>query len=64
MSRLLQFTVIWSGDVVSFGTQNVSFGILVASLLVPLGTIERFNVTSEHKKGDLGMQAWISVGFE
>ena len=49
----------WGADVVKFGAQNVSFGMLVASTLVPRGTIERFRGTWEHKKGDLGV--WISI---
>ena len=42
-------------DDVSFGGQNVLFGMLVASSLAPWGTIERFRRTWEHKKGDLGV---------
>ena len=40
MSSVLQFAVIWGADVVSFGVQNLLFGILVASTLAPLGSIE------------------------
>ena len=61
MSCVLQLTVILSADVVSFGAQNVSSGMLVASTLAPWGTIERSRGTWEHKKGDLGIKAWISV---
>ena len=50
-------------DVVSFGAEHVSFGMLVASGSTPWGTIERSRLTSEHKKGALGVQAWISVDF-
>ena len=60
LSRVLQSTVIFGTDVVSFGTRNVSFGRLVEFNLAPLGTIERSR-TWEHKKGDLGVQAWISI---
>ena len=42
-------------DVVSFGSQKMLFGMLVASNLAPWGTIERFRGTWEHKKGDLGV---------
>ena len=56
-SRVLQCTVIWGADVVSFGAENVSFGMLVASILASWGIIERSRGTSEHKKGDLGVQA-------
>ena len=63
MPRVLQFTVIWGADVVSFGSQNVSFGMLVVSTLAPCGIIERSSGTWECKNGDLGVQAWISVDF-
>ena len=63
MSRVLQFTLLFSADVVSFGTWNVSFGMLVASTLASWGAIERSRGTLEHKKGDLGVLAWISVDF-
>ena len=52
-----------SSDVVSFGAQNIPFGMPVASTLAPWGTIERSRGTSKHKKGDLEVQAWISVDF-
>ena len=61
MSCVLQLTVISGADVVSFGAQNVSCGMPVAPTLAPWGTIERSRDTWEHKKGDLGVQAWISV---
>ena len=51
-------------DVASFGDQSVSSGMIVASTLALGGTIERSRVTSEHKKGDLGVQALISVDLE
>ena len=38
MSRVLQFTVIWGADVVSFGTQKVSFGMPVGSNPGALGS--------------------------
>ena len=37
MSRVLRLAVILRGDVVSFGAQNVSFGMPVASALAPWG---------------------------
>ena len=39
LSRVLQTTVIFGVDVVRFGAQNVSFGVLVGSSLTPWGTI-------------------------
>ena len=42
-------------DVVSFGSPNVSFGMLGAFNLAPWGTITRFRGTWEHKKEDLGV---------
>ena len=63
MSRVLQFTVILGVDVVSFGARNVSFGMPVASAVGPSGAIERSRGTWDHKKGDLGVQAWISFDF-
>ena len=56
MSRVSQFTVIWGADAVSFGAQNVSFGMLFAS--------GRYRGTSEHKNGDLGVQTCISVDLK
>ena len=53
MAHFSQFAVIWDAHVVSFVVQNVSFGMLVASILAPRGTIDRFRGTWEHKKGDL-----------
>ena len=38
--------------------------MLNASNLAPWGTIERSRGASEHNKGDLGVQVWISVAFE
>ena len=63
MSRVLQFTVIWDADVISFGVQNVSCGMLVTSTLTHFGNFgsARFRGTLEQKKGDLGFQAWISI---
>ena len=63
ISGVLQFIVAVGANVLSFGVQTFFFCILVASTLAPLGTIERFRETLEHKKGDLGVQAWISVDF-
>ena len=36
---------------------------LVCLLRAPWGTIERSRDTLEHKKGDVGIQAWISADF-
>ena len=41
MPGVLHSTVIFGTDVVSFGVQDDLFGMLVASTLAPLGTIER-----------------------
>ena len=58
--HVLQSVVIFGVDVVSLGAKNVSFGMLVASNLIPWGTIDRFRGTWEHKNGDLGVQAWMT----
>ena len=64
MSHVLQSMVVLGADVFNFGAQDVSFGILVASTLTHSGTIEQSRGTSEHKKVDFRVQAWISVDFE
>ena len=51
--------MIWGAAVV----RNVLFGMLVASTLAPWGTIKPSRRTSEHEKGDLGVQTWISSIF-
>ena len=51
--------MIWGADVVSFGVQNVSSSMPVASTLAPWGIFERSRGIWEHKNGDI--QAWISV---
>ena len=51
-------------DVVSLRSQDVSFGMHVASTLAPWGTIERSWGTWKHKKGGFGVHAWISTDFE
>ena len=61
MSRVLQFALILGADVVSSGLPNVQFGMLVALTLVSWENIERSTEFSEHKQGDLGLQAWIFV---
>ena len=53
-SRVLQLTVISGADGVSFGTQNVLFGMFFAPALAFWGTIERSRGTWEHKKGYFG----------
>ena len=42
----------------------VSVGMLDAPTLAPWGTIGRSRGTWQHKKGYVGVQAWISVDFE
>ena len=49
---------------VTFGTQNLSFGMPGASTLALWGTMGRSRGTWEQKKGDLGVQAWIFIDFE
>ena len=53
-------TVISGAGVVCFDAQELSFGMLAASALAPEGAIDRSRGTWEPKKGDLGVQAWIS----
>ena len=48
MSRVLQLTVISGADVVSFGVQNMSFGMVVVVTLAPWGTIGRSRGTWVH----------------
>ncbi len=55
MSHVLQFSMIWGADFASL------FGMLVAPTLAPRVTIEGSRGTWEHKKGDVGVQVWISV---
>ena len=59
----VQIGVILETDTVTFGTQNLSFGRRGASTLAPWGTMGRSRDTWEHKKGDLGVQAWIFIDF-
>ena len=63
MSLVSPSTVISGADGVSLSAQIVSFDMPVAPTSAPLGTIGRFSGTWEHKKGDSGIQAWISVDF-
>ena len=42
--------------------KNVSFGMLVAPALVP-GGHQAIQGHFQHKKGDVAIQAWISVDF-
>ena len=53
MSVVLQLTVIWGAVGVSFGAQNVAFGVPAAPTLALWGAMERFRATFEHKKGDV-----------
>ena len=62
-SSFLQITVILETETVSFGAQNLSFGRPGASTLAPWGTMGRSRDTWEHKKGDIGVQAWIFIDF-
>ena len=56
----LQITVILETDMVTFGSQNLSFGMPGASTLAPWGTMGRSRGTWGLKKGDLGVQAWMT----
>ena len=58
-----QITLISETDIVTFGAQNQSFGMPGASTLAPWGTMGRSRGTWGLKKGDLGVQAWISIDF-
>ena len=46
-------------NVIMVGAQNLSFGRPGAPTLAPWGTIGRSRNSWEHKKRDLGVQAWI-----
>ena len=45
----LPFTMILGAEVVNFGPQNVSFGMLAASTLAPWGIIERSVALRTHE---------------
>jgi hypothetical protein len=62
-SSFLQLTLIWETDIVFFGAQNLAFGMPGASTLAPWKTMGRSRDTWEHKKGDVGVQAWIFIDF-
>ena len=51
----------WGADVVKFGAQNVSFGMLVASNLAPWGPSSDAGGLGSTRKDALGFQAWISI---
>ena len=61
--HIFQITLILETDIVTFGAQNQSFGMLCASTLAPWGTMGRSRGTWGLKKGDLGVQAWIFIDF-
>ena len=67
-SHAFQFSVIWGADVVSFGVENVRFGMLVASTSAPWATIERSWRTSaaqERRLWDPGLDFYrFWVDFE
>ena len=62
-SRVLQFPLNWGADVVKFGAQNVSFGMLVAPNLAPWGPSSDAGGLGSTRKETLGFQAWISIDF-
>ena len=49
--------------IVISGAQNLLFGMPIAATLAHMGTIENSRGIWEHKKGDLGVQAWIPIDF-
>ena len=53
----------WGADVVKFGAQNVSFGMLVAPNLAPWGPSSDAGGLGSTRKEALGFQAWISIDF-
>jgi hypothetical protein len=55
-----QITLILETDIGTFGAQNQSFGMPGASTLAPWGTMGRSRGTWGLKKGDLGVQAWMT----
>jgi hypothetical protein len=55
--------VNWGADVVKFGAQNVSFGMLVAPNLAPWGPSSDAGGLGSTRKEALGFQAWISIDF-
>ena len=61
---LLRIIVIMERDTVIFGAQNLSFGRPGASTFAPWGNMGRSRGTWEHKKGDLGVQAWIWISID
>ena len=62
-SRVLQFPLNWGADVVKFGAQNVSFGMLVEPNLAPRGPSSDAWGLGSKRKETLGVQAWISIDF-
>ena len=62
-SRVFQFTVNWGADVVKFGAQSVSFGMLVAPNLAPWGPSRDAGGLGSTRKEIFGVQAWISIDF-
>ena len=53
--------VNWGADVVEFGAQSVSFGMLVAPNLAPWGPSSDAGGLGSTQKETLGVQAWISI---
>ena len=58
--HIFQITLILETDIVIFGAQNQSFGMPAASTLAPCGTMGRSRGTWGLKKGDVGVQAWMT----
>ena len=62
-SRVLQFPLNWGADVVKFGAQNASSGMLVAPNLAPRGPSSDAGGLGSTRKETFGFQAWISIDF-
>ena len=59
----VSFPLNWGADVVKFGAQNVSFGMLVEPNLAPWGPSSDPGGLGSRRKATLGFQACISIDF-
>ena len=53
----------WGADVVKFGAQNVSVGMVVAPNLAPWGPSGDAGGLGSTREEALGFHAWISIDF-
>ena len=60
-SLFTKMAVTWGGIIILW--PDLSFGMPVASTLAAWTSMERSRGTWLHKKGDLGIQAWIWFDF-